>query len=108
MKKLTEGERKKYRQLNRKAVEESVLPAYEQLINALEQLKGTGNNKGGLCKLPKGKKYYEYLILQSAGLTESIPELQKLAKNQMLSDMQAIEEIALTTSTTDESVLDLA
>lgn len=93
MKKLTEGERKKYRQLNRKAVEESVLPAYEQLINALEQLKGTGNNKGGLCKLPKGKKYYEYLMESMTGSARSIREIDRLVETELKSSQKAMAQI---------------
>lgn len=105
---LSAEEKNAYITSNANAIESDIFPAYQLLIAELNKLYGKGLNEKGLCYLPLGKKYYEYLIRQSAGLTESIPELQKLAKSQMLSDMQAIEEIALTTSTTDESVLDLA
>lgn len=59
-------------------MKESVIPAYQSLIGALEQLKGTGNNEGGLCKLPKGKKYYEYLMESMTGSARSIREIERL------------------------------
>lgn len=106
--KLSAEEKDTYIAANANAIESNIFPAYQLLISELNTLYGKGLNDKGLCYLPQGKKYYEYLLRQSAGLSESVPELQDLAKNQMLSDMQAIEEIALTTSTTNESTLDLS
>ena len=48
---VSEEERAEYIRQNEAAVSECVIPAYQSLISALEQLKGTGNNEGGLCKL---------------------------------------------------------
>ncbi len=75
---LSASERKKYQEQNKTCVKESVIPAYQSLIGALEQLKGTGNNEGGLCKLPKGKKYYEYLMESMTGSARSIREIERL------------------------------
>lgn len=105
---LSAEEKDAYIAANATAIEAHIFPAYQLLISELNTLYGKGLNDKGLCYLPQGKKYYEYLIRQSAGLSESVPELQELAKKQMLSDLHAMEELALTTTTTDESVLDFA
>lgn len=78
---LSEEEKKKYIEDNRKAVLEKIIPAYQSLIDALKQLKGTGKNKNGLCGLEKGKQYYEYLIRVETGSDRSIREI-----GQMLDD----------------------
>lgn len=75
---LSASQRKKYQEQNKTCVKESVIPAYQSLINALEQLKGTGNNEGGLCNLPRGKKYYEYLMESMTGSSRSIREIERL------------------------------
>ena len=75
---LSREERKNFRQQNNTCVQKYVIPAYQSLIDALEQLKGTGNNEGGLCKLPKGKKYYEYLMESMTGSSRSIRDIEKL------------------------------
>ena len=75
---LSASQRKKYQEQNKTCVKESVIPAYQSLIDALEQLKGTGNNEGGLCNLPRGKKYYEYLMESMTGSSRSIREIERL------------------------------
>lgn len=105
---LSADEKKAYISRNENAIESNILPAYKQLMEELHTLYGKGLNNKGLCYLPQGKKYYEYLVRQSAGLTEPISELQDLTREQMLSDIRAVEEIVLTTGTTGDSVLELA
>ena len=53
---LTEEEKNTYKTQNKDAVINSVIPAYELLINELTALKGTGKNNGGLCNFKKGKE----------------------------------------------------
>lgn len=76
--KLSESEQKKYIEANKKAVLESVVPAYQTLIDGLRELKGTGENKNGLCGLPKGKEYYEYLVRAKTGSNRSMEEIRTL------------------------------
>ena len=76
---LSESQKKEYIEENRTAVLESVIPAYEGLIDTLTELKGTGNNEGGLCKLPEGKEYYEYLVEAMTGSHRAIDDLDTMA-----------------------------
>ena len=43
------------------------VPAYQLLIDGLNELRGTGINDKGLCGYPKGKEYYEYLVYSATG-----------------------------------------
>lgn len=84
---LTKEEIKSYKAANKDAVLNSVIPAYELLIDTLTQLKGTGTNKEGLCHYEKGKEYYEYLIKVNTGSSKSIPELKKMLENSLSTNM---------------------
>lgn len=78
---VSEQEKKSYAQQNKDAVLKSVVPAYQKLIQGLEELKGTGKNKNGLCHLKKGKKYYQYLVKSVTGSSRSVDDM-----NTMLDD----------------------
>ena len=73
-------------------VEEQVYPAYEDLIQAVEELKGKGTNEKGLCYFPEGRKYYEWYIQQSVGVTDTIQELEQLTRRQISEDITGMEE----------------
>ena len=78
---------------NKKIILESVIPAYKNLIDSLNKLKGTGTNTGGLCNFPKGKKYYEYLVESTTGSDKSIKKIKNELINRLtvlFKDMGAI------------------
>ena len=75
---LSEKERKKYIEKNKEAVLKSVIPAYKNLIQALNELKGSGKNDGGLCHLKKGKTYYEYLARTKTGSKRTVTQMKEL------------------------------
>lgn len=106
---LSSSEKETYISTNKKIIETKIFPCYEYLIESLETLMGTGVNQKGLCYLPEGKAYYEYLVRQTVGVSDSISTLQNRTKNQILDDLSAMEEIIFPTSATDTpSVLDSA
>ena len=70
-----------------------VLPAYQQLIKAVVELKDSGKNEEGLCYLPNGKEYYELTVQASTGSARTVPQLQKLTKNQMKDDLAAMKAV---------------
>lgn len=67
-----------YKQENINAVKESVIPAYETLIEGLEQLKGSGSNQGGLAGLEKGKEYFDYLMKVTTGSSREPKDVENL------------------------------
>lgn len=89
---LSEKEKSDYIQQNARQMEEQVCPAYEDLIQAVEELKGKGTNEKGLCYFPEGRKYYEWYIQQSVGVTDTIQELEQLTRRQISEDITGMEE----------------
>lgn len=106
---LSDSEKKAYISTNQKLIETKVFPSYESLIASLEELANTGTNQKGLCFLPEGKTYYEYLVRQTVGVSDPISSLQERVKAQILADLSSMEEIIFPTSSTETtSILDSA
>ena len=62
---LSEKEKSDYIEKNALMLNSYVLPSYNKLMAAVEELRGTGKNEAGLCYYPNGKEYYEHIV-QSA------------------------------------------
>ena len=60
--------------------------------NDLPKLQGKGTNEKGLCYFPEGRKYYEWYIQQSVGVTDTIQELEQLTRRQISEDITGMEE----------------
>lgn len=84
---LSEEKRNAYITLHSRLIRETLIPAYQELMNGLEALKGTGKQTGGLCGLTGGKDYYEYLVKANCGLYDSIPEIQQRLLQQLQTDV---------------------
>lgn len=78
---------------NEELIETAVFPAYTNLKNALSALRTTGKNQNGLCYLPDGTGYYEYLVKSETGSSRSITELQDLTRAQITEDLTVMQEI---------------
>lgn len=77
---------------NKRIMDERVYPAYQMLYDSLSNLKGSGTNENGLCYFSKGKEYYEYLVRTETGLSESIPQLQRMVGEQIAEDLLSLEQ----------------
>lgn len=77
-----------YKAQNRQVIMDSLIPAYQKLIEDISGLKGTGKNTGGLCGLPQGKEYYEYLVKETTGSDLSIEEMQSQTEKQREKDLE--------------------
>ena len=95
MKKLLHLEEmaEEYKMQNREVVTQKVIPAYNNLADEMEALKGTGKNSQGLCYLENGKEYYTYLVAYTTGSDMSIEEMQKQTEKQRLQDMTDLAEV---------------
>lgn len=89
--KITPEQKKSYIQKNRDIIQTSFLPAYQSLVDCLHELKGTGQGLAGICSLPEGKHYYEYLIKRETGSEKSASELKSMIQNQMKDDMAVFQ-----------------
>ncbi|MDR2421166.1 MAG: DUF885 domain-containing protein [Oscillospiraceae bacterium] len=73
---LTDEKKASYKEKNRDAVLNSVIPAYEALVKTLRELRETGAESGGLGNYPLGGEYYEYLVRNTVGTPKSIGEIE--------------------------------
>lgn len=90
---LSDKQKSDYIQKNARMMKEYILPAYDNLICAIEKLKGSGKNEQGLCYLPKGKDYYEQVVEASTGSTRSVEEIRDMTRRQMTEDLEAMERV---------------
>lgn len=90
---IEEEKKQFYKDRNQSLVINSVIPAYEKLKDTLLELQDRGKNENGLCYLPKGKQYYEFLVRSNTGSQKSIEELKKMTENQRNLDMTLLHEI---------------
>ena len=90
---LTESEKKDLMQQNLDLVTHHVFPAYQLLIRGLENLKQFCQNQKGLCYLPQGRSYYEYLVRTSTGSSLSVDSIQNRIQKQLLADAADCREL---------------
>jgi len=99
---LTDEERADLKERNRKAVLESVVPAYNALADGIEKLNEDNTRDGGLTDLENGTDYFEYYIEQAVGTQRSVEEIETLIDDIMTEDLQVMLRYMIT----DESLLD--
>lgn len=93
---LSKKAKKKYEKTNKKYVLEYVIPAYEQLIKDMENLRGSGTNEGGLCGFDKGKDYYSYLTKYYTCSQMSVDEVQDILEERIDRLMSRLRALVLT------------
>ena len=81
-----------YETENMKIFYGKVIPAYENLISALTELKSNSKNQNGLCYLPKGREYYEALVQETTGSDKTIPELKTFIKTYYTADLLSLKK----------------
>ena len=72
---------------NKNTLDSKILPSYEKLISAINDLKNSNSNSKGLFSLPEGRNYYAHLVRTSTGSSKSIKEMQELIENQIATDL---------------------
>lgn len=80
---LSDEEKESYKEQNVDAVLNGLLPAFENTIEVLSELKGTGTNDKGLCYYEGGKEYYEYLLQYYTGTSKSADEVFEMLETEM-------------------------
>jgi len=78
---LSAQQREQYKQRNRELVLGNVLPAYDTLLAAMQELRGVGARQGGLSTLPGGKEFAHSYIRLRVGTDRSAEELQTLLRD---------------------------
>lgn len=91
---LSSEEKNAYRQKNEEIVLNSVIPSYKNIISFLTQHIDDGVNSGGLCYLPEGKEYYQYLVSSSTGSSKTIKEVDEALDDLLRDTMKDLQRIA--------------
>lgn len=90
---LSTDMRTDYISQNKQLLKSAILPAYEELITALTELKGSRNNSQGLCYLPGGKDYYTFLVARETGSLRSVEEILSLIQSQISDDLLDMQTV---------------
>ena len=72
---------------NQKLVFTKVIPAYEQLIETLQELLDTTTPAKGLAAYPAGASYYEYLVHSNTGSDKRMEELETMLQEALTKHM---------------------
>lgn len=72
---------------NQKLVFGKVIPAYELLIETLDELSDNSIPPCGLCALPDGTAYYEYLVRSITGSGRSMEELEEMLETTLFDSL---------------------
>ncbi len=93
---LTDDEKNRYIDLNGQYVSEYYLPAYENIKNTMEELKGTGTNDGGLCNYgDAGVKLYEAIVRDKTSSEMTPEEVIELLDDEMSELLKELTAIAM-------------
>lgn len=88
---LSEELTAQYKDEVKTAFEESFLPAYQDIYDAMVQFKVNGkNNELGLASLPDGKEYYNLLIKHETGLDVNADQLWSMLNKTVNSTLASL------------------
>lgn len=90
---ISDREKEEYKSHNREIVINTVIPAYEDMITSLNDLKGKSKDLGGICNYKGGKQYYEYIIAHKTGSAKSIEELEDILKDVWEESINRVYEV---------------
>lgn len=92
---MDEKLRKNYCEKNEQLITSSVIPAYRQLMESMEDLRGTGTNSCGLSGFPDGRSCYAQLVRSETGSDRSLSELEEMIATQISADLAKVSEIQI-------------
>ena len=70
-----------------------MIPAYQELADSLESLRGTGKSSRGLAFFEGGREYYLYLLQSQTGTYVPVGQIEKRMSAQLLSDYREISSL---------------
>lgn len=65
------------------AIDENLIPAYQNIISTLEELKGSRSTKLGLSEFDNGKEYYQLLVRNYTGSDKTVEEMINFVEESM-------------------------
>ena len=107
---ITQQQQAQYIAENNRLLTTVVVPAYQELGDALIILSKNSSEKGGLCQFPEGKEYYAWLLKNTTGCSLAPAELYSLLQKKLHQDYKRLLTLteqyqSLTGNTPDFSLL---
>ena len=93
---LTKDDITLFTEQNREAVLNSVIPAYQTLIDTLTSLKGTGKNELGVCGFEGGAEYYQLCAQFETGSSMTMDEMNKLLESTLSKSILDMSTLQMT------------
>jgi uncharacterized protein (DUF885 family) len=84
-----------YKEKNKQAFLNYVVPAYKNMIKELETFKGKGKNDKGLAYFEKGKEYYQYLASYYTGTDYTVAQLASWVDSNLKSYSKQLYELVM-------------
>lgn len=103
---LQAEEKENYKTANLSLIKDTVIPAYQYIIDELPKLKGTCKNEGGLAGYKNGKKYYEMLVRDSTGSDKSVEEIKEMIEEKYQADFKEILSLSVKDAEAFENMFD--
>lgn len=75
---------------HKKILISQVIPAYQELMDGLSELRGTGKSSRGLAHFKGGREYYQYLLQSQVGTYVPVRKMEQRLLGQLTSDMKEI------------------
>lgn len=92
---FSKKEQEKLNRCHKKLLLEQVLPAYEELIQGLNRLRGSGKSSRGLAHFKGGRQYYLYLLQSQVGTYVPVKKIEQRLLRQLLADCRMINLMLL-------------
>lgn len=80
---VSEADKSTYMDRFETAIKENLIPAYENIIDTLETLKGSRATQLGLSEFDNGAEYYEALVRNFTGSDKSVEELIEVVEQSL-------------------------
>lgn len=90
---ISESEQKILNARHREILLNTVIPAYQRLIQGLLTLQGSGRPSQGLAHMQKGKEYYLYLLRSQVGSRTAVKDMQNRLTEQISADMKLVRQM---------------
>lgn len=87
---FSEEEQARLNKAHKEILETKVIPAYQNLMDGLEALRGTGRDSRGLAYFEKGRQYYLYLLKSQVGTYSPVKEIEERLSAQLMNDCREI------------------
>lgn len=92
---LSDTERASYKDQNRNIILNTIIPAYQTMIDELNSLKGKSKDLGGICNYEDGKKYYEYIVSHKTGSSKTIEEMKRILEDVLEDSTEMMYDVYL-------------